>query len=99
MGKVYIKHIFRFLWKMVENMFFLDSEHVGMRGECSSQKIYYFYLVGGSKFKWGGGSPLNSHRRMSLYEINKNQIRVMLEESSLLKRAAVSEWIFLEHHT
>ena len=32
MGKVSTKHILRLLWKMVENMFFLDSEHIGMGG-------------------------------------------------------------------
>ena len=27
-----MKQILKLLWKMVENMFFLDSEHLGMRG-------------------------------------------------------------------
>ena len=31
-GKVFTKHILRLLWKMVENMFFLDFERVGMGG-------------------------------------------------------------------
>ena len=30
MGKVGMKHIIVLLWKMVKNMFFLDSEHVGI---------------------------------------------------------------------
>ena len=30
MGKVCLKHILGLLWKIVENMFFLDIEHVGM---------------------------------------------------------------------
>ena len=28
LGKICTKHISRLLWKMTENMFFLDSEHV-----------------------------------------------------------------------
>ena len=31
-GKICMKQILKLLWKMVENMFFLDSEHLGMRG-------------------------------------------------------------------
>ena len=38
MHKVYIK-----IWEMVENLLFLESEHVGM-GECSP-KIYFLYYV------------------------------------------------------
>ena len=30
MGRVCRKHILRLLWKMVENMFFLDSEQIRM---------------------------------------------------------------------
>ena len=40
MGKVCTKHILRLLWKMVENMFFLDSESKGMRGKCSLTKKF-----------------------------------------------------------
>ena len=38
MGKVCTQHILRLLWKMVENMFFIDSEHV-RKGEYSPQKF------------------------------------------------------------
>lgn len=41
MGKVYTKHILRSLWKMVENIFFLDSEHVGI-GEMLPLKNLLF---------------------------------------------------------
>ena len=34
-----IKHILRLLWKMDENMFFLDSKHAGMGGMLSPQNI------------------------------------------------------------
>ena len=34
MGKVCMKHIIILFWKMVQNMFFLDSEHAAM-GKCS----------------------------------------------------------------
>ena len=44
MGKKCTKHILRLLYKMVENMFFLDSEHVGM-GECSPTKSCLFVHV------------------------------------------------------
>ena len=30
MGKVCTKHMLRLLWKMVENIYFLHREHVGM---------------------------------------------------------------------
>ena len=35
-----------------------------------------------------GEIPPNPHRRMFLYEMNKNQIRIMHEESSLLKKSS-----------
>ena len=38
MGKVCTKHILGLLQKMVENMFFLDSEHAGMGGMLLSKK-------------------------------------------------------------
>ena len=52
MGKVCTKPILRLLWKMVENMLFLDSEHVemgvvgggGERGVGNAHsKIYHFF--------------------------------------------------------
>ena len=43
---------------MVENISFLDNEHVGMRETLhQKKKVYYFYRVGGNKFKWGISSP------------------------------------------
>ena len=53
MGKVSTKHILRLLWKMVENMFFLDSEHIGMGGMLPTppppqkKKKTLFLLSGG----------------------------------------------------
>ena len=49
MGKVCTKHILRLLWKMVENMFFLDSEHIGMGGKC-----WFIQFITGS-IQWRGG--------------------------------------------
>ena len=54
-GKVCTKHILRLLWKMVENMFFLGSEHIGMRGKCPQphpQKLLFLLIEWGeNKFK------------------------------------------------
>ena len=45
-----MKQILKLLWKMVENMFFLDSEHVGMKGNPPApSKIYYLLLTGGKQ--------------------------------------------------
>ena len=38
MGKACTKYILGLLWKIVENIFFLNSEHIGMRGKCSPCK-------------------------------------------------------------
>ena len=43
MEKVYMKHIIVLLWKMVKNMFFLGSKHVGV-GKWSPQKSCLFML-------------------------------------------------------
>ena len=43
MGKVGMKHIIVLLWKMVKNMFFLDSEHLGM-GKCLPPKKKFICL-------------------------------------------------------
>ena len=55
MGKVCTKHILRLLWKMVENMCFLGSEHIGMRGKCPPphpQKLLFLLIEWGeNKFK------------------------------------------------
>ena len=45
MGKICTKYILRLLWKMVENMFFLDSEHVGMGGMLPQEKGCFFAYV------------------------------------------------------
>lgn len=39
MAKVCTKHILRLLWKMVENTFFLENEHVGMGEILPSKKL------------------------------------------------------------
>ena len=45
MGKVGMKHIIVLLWKMVKNMFFLDSEHLGM-GKCSpAKKVICLFML------------------------------------------------------
>ena len=44
---------------MIENMFFLDTEHVGM-GECSSQKYLLYLLSGGTTSSGGGGGGIPS---------------------------------------
>ena len=53
MGKVCTKHILGLLWKMVDNVLFLDSEHVVM-GICSHPKklvvVYVICLVSKNYF-------------------------------------------------
>ena len=51
MGKVCTKQILRLLWKMVENKFFLDSEHEGVTGEL------LFPLRGGKQVQVRGIPP------------------------------------------
>ena len=41
MGKLFTKHILRLLWKMVGNMFFLDSEYEGW-GDAPLQNLLAF---------------------------------------------------------
>ena len=48
MRKICRKHILRLLWKMVENMFFLDSEHVGM-GRMLPQNLLLLWSGRGQK--------------------------------------------------
>ena len=60
MGKVYTKHILRLLWKMVENVFFLDSEHVGIGGMVAPQKLP-FLLNGMKQVQVLGYSPRCHH--------------------------------------
>ena len=45
MGKICTKYILRLLWKMVENMFFLDSELIGMGGMLPQEKGCLFAYV------------------------------------------------------
>ena len=63
MGIVCTKHILRVLWKIIENVFFLDTKHARI-GENplspSPQKIHYFYWVGWNNFKWGDSPRLIS---------------------------------------
>ena len=42
---------------MVENMFFVDSEHVGMAWDAPPKKIYYFWWVGMGGACSSGGMP------------------------------------------
>lgn len=57
MGKVCTKHMIRLLWKMMENMFFLDSEHVGM-GWMVLPKSLVFLLSGReTNSSWGESPP------------------------------------------
>ena len=42
MGKLCTKHILRLLWKMAENMFFPDSEHVEKREKAPAPKSTIF---------------------------------------------------------
>ena len=60
MGKVYTKHILRLLWKMVENVFFLGSEHVGRGGMVAPQKLP-FLLNGPKQVQVLGYSPRCHH--------------------------------------
>ena len=66
MGKVCTKPILRLLWKMVENMLFLDSEHVemGVVGgggeggwECSLQNLPFLLSGGGMRSSEGEFPP------------------------------------------
>ena len=60
MGKVCLKHILGLLWKIVENMFFLDIEHVGMERmpppptpHPPPKKKLFLLSGGGKQFKCG----------------------------------------------
>ena len=59
MGKVHTKHILRLLWKMDENMFFLDSEHIGMRGKCPLPLLFLLSgeEISSSAGKFSGTAP------------------------------------------
>ena len=56
MGKLCTKQILRLLWKMVENKFFLDSEHEGVTGEL------LFPLRGGKQVQVRGIPPLRPQK-------------------------------------
>ena len=45
---------------MVENMFFLDSEHIGMRGNAPSPPKNLLLLSSGGEKSYSGGDPPNS---------------------------------------
>ena len=45
---------------MVENMFFLDSEHIGMRGNAPSPQKNLLLLSSGGEKSYSGGDPPNS---------------------------------------
>ena len=45
MGKVCTKHILGLLSKMVENMFFLDSKHVGMGRMLPPKSCLFLHVV------------------------------------------------------
>ena len=63
MGKVCTKPILRLLWKMVENMLFLDSEHVEMGvvvgggGRGGLGMLTPKFTI---SFEWGGGGMRSS---------------------------------------
>ena len=44
MGKVCTKHILKLLWKMVENMFFLDSEDLRSLLICINLHEFFKYF-------------------------------------------------------
>ena len=44
-GKVGMKHIIVLLWKMVKNMFFLDSEHLGMEKCSPAKKVICLFML------------------------------------------------------
>ena len=59
------------LWKMMENMFFLVSEHVGMAGNAPPKKIISEGgRGGGNKFKWGEFPPKFPRRLFLLLQNN-----------------------------
>ena len=45
MGKVCTTHILGLLWKMVQNVFFLDSEHIRMGGNTLPKSCLLVHVI------------------------------------------------------
>ena len=73
---------------MVENMFFLDSEHIGMRGNAPSPQKNLLLLSSGGEKSYSGGDPPNSSPPPPPAPPKKNHYSRDIDDQRILK----SDW-------